>query len=215
MRMYLRLGEGNGLIALVSRDNPERVIKIPKPGRWSLNAAQNKVNLLARAGDAAKGVAEIRLNRDINLTWRAEGLPMRFFGKVHEYQGWAFEQERVFNILGKSPILEDLDLAEVVSVHHLLWSVGVGFASPNELYGFFNKGFDKSGRLLSFDIGSITGEYDLIREKFISGLYERKKEIILEGLSRVNSSRAISDYRLHVDQHLTLGVFERLWRCKV
>ena len=214
-KMYFRLGEGNGLIALISKDQPERVIKIPKRGGWTLSVAKNKVSLLEKVGDSGNGVARTWLKQDVNLVWKMDKTVSRFSGKAQKYQGWAFEQERVYNILGKCPAIEKLDLAAMVAVHHGLWSSGVAFASPNELYGFFNKGFDKSGRLLSFDIGSVTDDYDLMRERFNSSSSNKKKQIILEGLSRVNSSQAVNKYRRYIDQHLNLGVFEHLWRSRV
>lgn len=210
--MHKKIGEGGGLVALVDSREPLRVLKIPKIGQWTFSMANDKVNLLGQLSRRTSVVAETRLVEKIRVAWKNPG--SGYFGltsQVETYEGWAFQQNRLFKILEKYPKLQTVDLDQFVRIHHSLWRSGIGFASANELYGMFNKGFDSSGQLVAFDIGSLTCDPERIREKFKNGHYAAKKQKMVFGLSKVNPQGLVARYAAYVDRYLDLTQFEKLW----
>ena len=211
--MYKKIGEGTGLVALVDPNNPKQIMKIPKPGKWTYAQASEKIQLLGEAGQSQSVIAKTRFRESVGVTWRS-GRPsiLNLSWKTHHYKGWAFEQVRLFNILEKYPKLQIVDLDQFVQIHHSLWRVGVGFASGNELYGMFNKGLDSEGRLLAFDIGSLTSNFQMIRGRYENGNYALKKQQMIHGLAKVNSLELVATYSDYMDTYLNLQMFDRLWR---
>jgi hypothetical protein len=211
--MYKKIGEGTGLVALADPENPKQIVKIPKPGKWTHAQASEKIRLLSEIGQSQSVIAKTRFRESVGVTWRSGRPSIRNLSwKTHHYKGWAFEQIRLFKILEKYPTLQIVDLDQFVQIHHSLWRVGVGFASANELYGMFNKGLDSEGRLLAFDIGSLTSDVKLIRERYQSGSYASKKQQMIHGLAKVNSPELVATYSDYMDTYLNLQMFDRLWR---
>lgn len=205
------LGYGNGLIGLVDPKRPTTVIKIPvEDSGWTQSVAREKVTMLHRVPRYEVAVVKTEFVEEIDVRWNQAGWN-RLTSKPQEYRGWAFVQSRVERILPKLPNLNHVELEEFVNIHYHLWRHGVALRSPNELYGFFNKGYDRLGKLVCFDIGSLTIEASDIRERFRDGTYEKKSTKMTKRLKQVNQAELVEGYFRRLREMINLEAFDSQW----
>lgn len=205
------LGQGTGLIGLVDSRRPKTVIKIPKKeSGWTQSLAEEKVRMLDRVPGYETAIVKTDFVEEIDVIWY-RGRWDQLRGDSQKYRGWAFVQSRVQKILPKIPDVGKVAVAEFVNIHYHLWQYGVALRSPNELYGFFNKGYDQSGQLVGFDIGSLTSNASEIRERFLNGTYERKYKSLIQELKQVNQAELVEEYFSHIHRMINLETFESQW----
>lgn len=89
--------------------------------------------------------------------------------------------------------------------------MGVGLASYNDIYGFFNRGWDDKGRILCFDFGMLTTNRKFLEGKIKSPKFSIKLDKTLKGLSSNNEDIQVKKYRDFVLSNFTIDNINKYW----
>ena len=206
------LGAGSGLEAYEVPGRSDYVVKIPRAGlegimRKALKAAVKLINSIQ---DYELYFAQVHYHKCVETNlYKKNILKLRIL--VRPYNDWVLTQDRVSPI-GKYPDLSGFEWEkDFLSIHYHFWSYGVGLSSTNELFGFFNRGRDKAGRVLSFDIGSITSSKDELIKRLSGEYFDSQLTRVCRGLSTNNKVKTVNMYEDFVRSYINPNKVEEYW----
>ncbi len=209
------LGAGSGLEAYEVPGQSDYVVKIPRVGvegvlQKGLTVA---VTLINRIQNYERYFAQVHYHKCVETNlYKKNILKLRIL--VRPYNGWVLTQDRVTPI-GKYPDLSEFEWErDFLPIHYHFWSYGVGLSSTNELFGFFNRGRDKDGRVLSFDIGSITSSKDKLIKRLSGEYFDSKLFRVCRGLNTNNNINTIKKYEDFVRSCINPEKVEEYWMRK-
>jgi len=196
----------------VCRSDPVHVYKLPgaRVGKEGARLLLERAKLLA----GVTGYDEYFARYDIYEEESAQ-LVYSWWNR-RDYNGWLLKQVRV-QPLPKSPVLHTLDWKrDLRDLHYHLWKFGIALVSPNELFGFLNKGRAMDGdTVLSFDLGSIRSDKEQIMGSLTGHRYDTKIRKVCEGLLGTNDVDTVAEYERFLRRYINREALEAHWCSRV